>query len=384
MPFVPTTLIPREGYQIRLQYAQEGSRAVHEWGEKITALDGELPNLEAQLRSAEEAKKVPEADESAAKNSFNDEWEAKISSAEEEAAKEAFTLVAGNDEKITWEHLIARQDLKEGAEAGEDNIVDDKELSSSLDIAEDSELAKLLGTGKDANDEVNIEGVTLTNFKELLWPKIKEKLQNPNRDNATPFFVAEDKPAFPEDILELESKANTLRDAYTAAKNEVDSNQNEKKRLQDMQELDIGPDFSFFPLHGKEFSFTDREYIYKIEMYGKATQEPKNGGRATSLGSWTKWSGDGPLGRHKYAEAKFENGEKCWNGPSRSMTITLVCGVENELSNVEEPNRCEYSAVLATPAGSYGWELTAKQRIKEGFPTPFGLEARYTGFGMSL
>lgn len=47
---------------------------------------------------------------------------------------------------------------------------------------------------------------------------------------------------------------------------------------------------------------------------------------------------------------RFEEGETCWNGPSRSMTVSLACGASPRLFAVTEPSRCEYAAVLATPA----------------------------------
>jgi len=32
------------------------------------------------------------------------------------------------------------------------------------------------------------------------------------------------------------------------------------------------------------------------------------------------------------------------------MTVTLECGVEDELSNVSEPSKCTYASILKTPA----------------------------------
>lgn len=52
----------------------------------------------------------------------------------------------------------------------------------------------------------------------------------------------------------------------------------------------------------------------------------------------------------KIREFRFEEGETCWNGPSRSMTVSLACGASPRLFAVTEPSRCEYAAVLATPA----------------------------------
>ena len=46
----------------------------------------------------------------------------------------------------------------------------------------------------------------------------------------------------------------------------------------------------------------------------------------------------------------FEKGQKCWNGPSRSLRVALACGPEDVLSSVAEPETCTYTAVLETPA----------------------------------
>ncbi|KAK9224286.1 hypothetical protein WN943_009319 [Citrus x changshan-huyou] len=46
----------------------------------------------------------------------------------------------------------------------------------------------------------------------------------------------------------------------------------------------------------------------------------------------------------------FSNGDKCWNGPDRSMKVRLRCGLKNEVTDVDEPSRCEYVALLSTPA----------------------------------
>lgn len=46
----------------------------------------------------------------------------------------------------------------------------------------------------------------------------------------------------------------------------------------------------------------------------------------------------------------FDKGQKCWNGPARSLRVALACGPEDELSAVAEPETCTYTAVLETPA----------------------------------
>jgi protein kinase C substrate 80K-H len=56
---------------------------------------------------------------------------------------------------------------------------------------------------------------------------------------------------------------------------------------------------------------------------------------------------------------QFSNGDRCWNGPDRSLKVRLRCGLNNELNGVDEPSRCEYVAVLSTPA------LCDEQKLKE-------------------
>lgn len=47
---------------------------------------------------------------------------------------------------------------------------------------------------------------------------------------------------------------------------------------------------------------------------------------------------------------KFDNGAFCYNGPSRSLVVSLPCGEEDEILEVDEPRTCEYTMKFTTPA----------------------------------
>ena len=47
---------------------------------------------------------------------------------------------------------------------------------------------------------------------------------------------------------------------------------------------------------------------------------------------------------------RFSNGQHCWNGPARSLVVSLSCGPDNKILGVEEPEVCKYAMRLETPA----------------------------------
>jgi len=85
------------------------------------------------------------------------------------------------------------------------------------------------------------------------------------------------------------------------------------------------------------------KFKYEVCPFGEAVQI--EGGKRINIGHFEGFAKEGDE-----TVMKFTNGDTCWNGPRRSMTVTLRCGSEDSFDSVSEPSRCEFSGVVTTPA----------------------------------
>eukprot|EP01006_Ploeotia_vitrea_P029341 TRINITY_DN61911_c0_g1_i1.p1 TRINITY_DN61911_c0_g1~~TRINITY_DN61911_c0_g1_i1.p1 ORF type:complete len:177 (+),score=88.66 TRINITY_DN61911_c0_g1_i1:673-1203(+) len=127
---------------------------------------------------------------------------------------------------------------------------------------------------------------------------------------------------------------------------------NLKRKLEDVEKelaIDFGKEREFAVLHGECFEMSQRQYKYEICPFDKAAQ--KEGGSSTNLGKFdgAEWK-PSALGKGDTVEMKFTNGQRCWQGPQRSLTATFVCGGSNKVLAVDEPSKCVYAMRFATPA----------------------------------
>ncbi|XP_046851866.1 glucosidase 2 subunit beta-like [Xenia sp. Carnegie-2017] len=157
------------------------------------------------------------------------------------------------------------------------------------------------------------------------------------------------KPDYDEETKKLIEDADKVRQEFEETTREKDDLLKKLAEIDRLNQIDMGEHEEFSPLHGHCFEFTDREYTYKLCPFDKASQTSKNGNSEVSLGTWGEWSGQ----PYKYSEMKFTNGLSCWNGPSRSTTVKVSCGIKNDLVGVSEPSKCEYEFIFHTPAACH-------------------------------
>lgn len=149
---------------------------------------------------------------------------------------------------------------------------------------------------------------------------------------------------------QYKEQAKAMRDQSTQLLEQYRRDLSEKeqavKKLEEELNSDFGPSQVYLPLKNKCFDFRDREYVYKLCLFERATQESISGSQ-TELGRWAGWNGPN---ENPYSRQRYEGGMQCWNGPTRSATINIACGIEDKIIAVSEPAKCEYVYDFITPA----------------------------------
>jgi len=126
----------------------------------------------------------------------------------------------------------------------------------------------------------------------------------------------------------------------------------EVEELEEEAQANLGPDGEYQPLWGKCFTLPHAQYTYEMCVGGEA-QQKEGAGRGTGLGEWDGIEDEGEPDSSRGLPGKafvFRHGDHCWNGPARSLRVTLFCSVEEKLSEVDEPTTCEYVMKFGTPA----------------------------------
>lgn len=95
-------------------------------------------------------------------------------------------------------------------------------------------------------------------------------------------------------------------------------------------------------LHEKDRCTTKTfgQYEYSICVGGEAKQD------SVRLGTWKI---EVEKDYAKNATVVFKEGQRCWNGIERSLTVHFECGKAEEITSLTEPSTCVYQAVMKSP-----------------------------------
>jgi protein kinase C substrate 80K-H len=173
-----------------------------------------------------------------------------------------------------------------------------------------------------------------------------------------------------------ESKA--LLDARNALKAGQDDLAKTQKQLSSHEEdlrKDYGPNGIFRALKGQCVSKDSGEYTYELCWLEKTKQKSKKNNAETNLGNFVRIESitvdealpaDGKgLGSGERVALKYENGQHCWNGPSRSTLVVLGCAEKDEVWKVVEEEKCVYRMDVGTPAVCEGSNGNGKGKMNK-------------------
>ncbi|XP_042467421.1 glucosidase 2 subunit beta-like [Zingiber officinale] len=146
------------------------------------------------------------------------------------------------------------------------------------------------------------------------------------------------------------SESSQVNKEYDDASSKLSKLQSRISSLSEKLQHDFGKEKEFYSFYDHCFERKQNKYVYKVCPFKKASQV--EGHSTTQLGRWERFE-------ESYSVMQFLNGDRCWNGPDRSLKIRLRCGLKDELMDVDEPSRCEYAAILTTPI------LCQEEKLKE-------------------
>lgn len=246
-----------------------------------------------------------------------EELEAAYRVRDEERKKETRRIEKLIKEREKEAEKKRKEEEEAAAAAGE--VGDDgekKEIKLSFDdIMENGEVAE--EENKKADGEEDEEELKLPEVEERPVDLLLKKLSN---------FDDHERP-----------EAKQVRDNLDEVQMELNNERESLRKLKERLEKDYGQDRVFYAVEGECVkSAPAGQYEYEICFYGDAKQD------YTGLGHMV----DPPSS----TVIEFTKGDKCWNGPKRSIKVALECGtLPMELYEIDEPATCVYSAKLRTP-----------------------------------
>ncbi|THG07303.1 hypothetical protein TEA_015843 [Camellia sinensis var. sinensis] len=155
------------------------------------------------------------------------------------------------------------------------------------------------------------------------------------------------------------SEAAHVRKEYDEASAKLSKIQSRISSLTKKLKHDFGPEKEFYSFYNNCFDIKQNKlqtsyslmfgyYFSNISLFSFNI----HGNCKYCFRDWEKFE-------DSYKVMLFSSGDKCWNGPDRSLKVKLRCGLKIEATDVDEPSRCEYVALLSTPV------LCVEEKLKE-------------------
>jgi protein kinase C substrate 80K-H len=248
----------------------------------------------------------------------------------------------------------------------------DKKAQEAKEALEKAAAAAAVAANGDENTEAaeavaELEAADIVAEPEIEAPVAVEEEAPEDEDLTLPEVEARPIDLLYEELAASEryerSEAVLTRKQHEDTKKELAEEEKKVAEAQKLLQKDYGVDHLFFALRDKCVETEAGKYKYKMCFFGKATQDHTKLGDMEDIKGPEPSTGeesgeDATPAPHEVAaaetvvrEIKFSKGQKCWNGPHRSLAVTLECGPEPmQLSDIEEPSTCVYSAKLRTPA----------------------------------
>ncbi|RKF54716.1 Glucosidase 2 subunit beta [Erysiphe neolycopersici] len=269
-----------------------------------------------------------------------------------------------NDEGVkravkAWEEYAAKKDA---------DITEDEDLDIDGILKEDDEENGI--NWSEWQDDGNSDNSVLYKFEEYLPTPIRTWIDSKLVDLRIYLIDNGFLPSTTTEEVETK-ELREAREAYESITNEINLKKSDKDQKQADLSKDYGKDEVFRALEGHCLEKDSGEYTYELCWLKETKQKSKKNGVEIRMGTFTSFdrakvetSGiesiengqvsfgliSGPDVVNERLTLKYENGQNCWNGPSRETLVVLSCADENIIWKINEFEKCKYRMDVGSPA----------------------------------
>eukprot|EP00123_Amoebidium_parasiticum_P012955 comp21681_c0_seq1/m.30535 comp21681_c0_seq1/g.30535 ORF comp21681_c0_seq1/g.30535 comp21681_c0_seq1/m.30535 type:complete len:486 (-) comp21681_c0_seq1:412-1869(-) len=316
-----------KGYHIRLEWISEAKKTREEWANRkveVAALIKEAEPKRDELKAkVEKLKAEVEAEREKQRELLESQLKEFMASQNETGTAET-TPTSTESHDATAAGDPAFTEAPEGFTPPPPEVTTEAEVEVEDELPQATQEVPPLAEGDEGVDPVDDD----EDFDDVFEDEMTS--------SSAPAPSAVEKSQAEKDLEEAERE---LREQERS----IGDWEREARDIGDKEGADYGADDVFLPMRGKCLDANSGNFQYTLCPYERVDQNPGS----ISLGRTMKFNG--PEGS-KYSEIRFEGGLSCWQGPERSTTVRVLCGLESSIGNVNEPQKCVYTMDLRTPA----------------------------------